>query len=81
MVLNRRMKSGSWETAEASEACSSPIVPSIPSRFATREEISGERSERAEVSEAASTISESRFAWSELSSEKTRREVERNGLR
>jgi hypothetical protein len=81
VVLNWRMKSGSWPTAEESEACSEPIVPSIPFRFATREEISGDLASRVEVSPAASTTRPSRLAWSELSSPKTRREVERKGFR
>ena len=41
VVLNCRMKSGSCPTAEARDCCWAPIVPSMPFRFATREEISG----------------------------------------
>ncbi len=59
----------------------SPIAFIIRFRFPTRAEMSGARWASAPESCDESTIRFSNAAWSELSSPKTRREVERNGFR
>jgi hypothetical protein len=81
VVLNWRMKSGNRPIASASSDSRRPIAPIIPFRFPTSASRSGLRSARAPVSEAESTISDSSAGWSEFSSPKTLREVERNGFR